>query len=625
MKRLAALLAVTASLGLMAARSQAPATVPNGLALTPPMGWNSWNHFGCRVDETVIRGAADAMVASGMRDVGYQYVIIDDCWQGERDELGFIRPDPKRFPSGMKALADYVHGKGLKLGIYSDAGAKTCGGRAGSRGREFQDARTYAEWGIDYLKYDWCNTEGLNAAAAYTTMRDAIRAAGRPIVLGICEWGENQPWTWGPAVGHLWRTTGDITACFDCVVDHGTWKSWGILQIADKQDGLRAHAGPDRWNDPDMLEVGNGMSAAEDRAHFSLWSMLAAPLIAGNDLASMRAETAAILTNRDVVAVDQDRLGVQGFRFRSEGGLETWVRPLADGAWTILFLNRADAQRTARIDWSEFRVQDDLSKRTLEAGDRTWLLRDLWKRQAAGDTTRPFSAAVAPHDVVMLRLTPRRQPATQPAMKTWQKERFEQRHRENLARGAAGPIGALFLGDSITEGWNWGGNREIFDRSFGAMAPANFGIGGDQTQHVLWRIENGELDGIEPRVVVLLIGVNNIDYPAEEIRDGVLAVVTRVREMLPSSRLLLMAIFPTGADPADPVVADKRRKIAFVNETLAALDDGDRVRYLDLGPRLMAADGKLPPAILPDALHLSAAGYRIWADAMLPLLEEMMK
>ncbi len=616
---------VSALFALLLAASSAPAQKFDGLATTPPMGWNSWNHYGCRVDESVIRAAADAMVATGMKDAGYQYVNIDDCWQGDRDERGFIRPDPKRFPSGMKALADYVHAKGLGLGIYSDAGAKTCAGRAGSRGHEFQDAKAYAAWGVDYLKYDWCNTEGLDAAGAYTTMRDALRAAARPIVLSICEWGENQPWTWGKTIGHLWRTTGDITACFDCVVDHGTWKSWGILQIADKQEGLRAHAGPDHWNDPDMLEVGNGMSAAEDRAHFSLWSMLAAPLIAGNDLGSMASQTAAILTNRDVIAVDQDRLGVQGFRHRSEGGLETWARPLADGAWAILFLNRGDAPRAARVDWSGFRLQDDLSKRTLDGSGPTWDLRDLWKRAPAGDTTRPFSATVEPHDVVMLRATPRRDSPSMPAMKTWQKERFEERHRENLARGAAGPIGVLFLGDSITEGWFWGGNREIWQESFGTMEPANFGIGGDQTQHVLWRIENGELDGISPRVVVLLIGVNNIDYPAAEIRDGVHAVVRRVREKLPQSRLLLMAIFPTGADPADPIVADKRRKIAFVNESLAALDDGDRVRYLDLGPRLMGADGALPPSILPDALHLSAAGYRIWADAMGPLLKEMMK
>ncbi len=610
-------------ISVLASTSSSFAQKFDGLAKTPPMGWNSWNHFGCRVDEAVVRAAADAMVASGMKDAGYAYVVIDDCWQGDRDELGFIRPDPKRFPAGMKALADYVHGKGLKLGIYSDAGSKTCAGKAGSRGHEFQDAKTYADWGVDYLKYDWCNTEGLNAAGAYATMRDALRAAGRPIVLSICEWGDNKPWTWGEPIGHLWRTTGDITDCFDCVVDHGSWKSWGIMPIVDKQDGLRGHAGPDHWNDPDMLEVGNGMSAAEDRAHVSLWSMLAAPLIAGNDLAAMSPETRAILANRDVVAVDQDVLGIQGFRHRAEGGIETWARPLANGAWAVLFVNRGETPRTARLDWSRERIEDALFQRDLDGSARTFAIRDLWTHQPLGDTTRPFSAPLAPHDVVMLRLTPHRPSPATAAFKTWQPSRFEERHRENLARAAAGPIGVLFLGDSITEGWSWGGNREIWDERFGAWNPANFGIGGDQTQHVLWRIENGELDGIAPRAVVLLIGVNNIEYPAEEIRAGVLAVVERVREKLPASRLLLLGIFPTGADPSDPIVADKRRKIALVNESLAALADGDRVRYLDLGPRLASPDGTLDPTIFPDALHLTAAGYRIWADAIAPLLGEM--
>jgi alpha-galactosidase len=276
-----------------------------GLALTPPMGWNSWNHFACDVDEGTIREVADAIVSSGMKDAGYQYVNIDDCWHGTRDSLGFIHPDPVRFPSGMKALADYLHAKGLKLGIYSDAGWKTCGGRPGSRGYEYQDALAYASWGIDYLKYDWCNTEALNAEGAYLTMGHALVAAGRPIVLSLCEWGNNKPWDWGKNIGHLWRTTGDITNCFDCVVDHGDWKSWGILQILDMQNGLRQYAGPDHWNDPDMMEVGNGMSVAEDRAHFSMWCMLAAPLIAGNDVRKMSPETAGILTNREVIAVDR--------------------------------------------------------------------------------------------------------------------------------------------------------------------------------------------------------------------------------------------------------------------------------------------------------------------------------
>ena len=384
--------------------SGAVAQKMEGLAPTPPMGWNSWNGFGCNVDETLIRATVDAMVASGMRDAGYRYVVIDDCWHGERDERGFLQPHTQRFPSGMKALADYVHARGLKLGIYSDVGWKTCGGRPGSRGREFQDAATFAEWGIDYLKYDWCNSEGLAARGAYVTMREALRAAGRPIVFSICEWGENRPWEWAPEIGHLWRTTGDITACFDCVVDHGTWKSSGVLQILDKQDGLRAHAGPDHWNDPDMLEVGNGMSPGEDRAHFSLWAMLAAPLIAGNDARSMSEETRRILTNREVIAVDQDPLGIQGFRHRKSGDLEVWVRPLAEGDWAVVFLNRGREPIDVRFDWRAETIEDVHSHRRVDTAVAKFRLRDLWAANERGDTAAPFAASVPPHDVVMLRL-----------------------------------------------------------------------------------------------------------------------------------------------------------------------------------------------------------------------------
>ena len=299
------------------------------LADTPPMGWNTWNTFACDINEDLIKTATDNMASSGMKDAGYEYIVIDDCWHGDRDENGFIHADKEKFPSGMKALVDYVHSKGLKFGIYSDAGWQTCGGKPGSRGREFQDAQIYAEWGVDYLKYDWCNTEGLKAEGAYLTMRDALYVAGRPIVLSICEWGDNQPWEWAEDIGHLWRTTGDIYPCWDCEEDHGDWSSWGVLRILDMQDGLRKYAGPGHWNDPDMMEVGNGMSVAEDRAHFAMWCMLSAPLIAGNDLADMSAETVAILTNEDMIAINQDSLGIQCFKYSSKEGLETWFKPLA--------------------------------------------------------------------------------------------------------------------------------------------------------------------------------------------------------------------------------------------------------------------------------------------------------
>ncbi|MCO4292516.1 glycoside hydrolase family 27 protein [Solitalea sp. MAHUQ-68] len=376
------------------------------LALTPPMGWNSWNKFACNVDENMIRQIADAMVSTGMKDAGYTYINIDDCWHGDRDSLGFIHPDPLRFPSGMKALADYVHSKGLKIGIYSDAGSQTCGGRPGSRGFEFQDAITYAAWGIDYLKYDWCNTEGLKADGAYKTITAALRRAGRPIVLSICEWGNDKPWEWGPQVGHLWRTTGDIYNCFDCIKDHGTWKAFGVMQILDKQDGLRKYAGPGHWNDPDMMEIGNGqLTPAEDRAHFSMWAMLAAPLIAGNDIRSMDKETQDVLTNKDVIAVNQDSLGVQGFKHETRDSVETWLKPMKNGAWAVCFLNRSTKVKSIEFNWQEKPIVDELSKRELNTAVRQYKMKNLWTKKDAGTTKKVLKATVQGHDVLMLALT----------------------------------------------------------------------------------------------------------------------------------------------------------------------------------------------------------------------------
>jgi len=390
----------------MVAAGDAAAQKFEGLAATPPMGWNSWNKFACNVSEQLVRETADAMVASGLRDAGYQYLNIDDCWQGQRDARGFIQPDPQRFPSGMKALADYVHAKGLKFGLYSDAGWQTCGGRPGSRGHEFQDASTYAEWGVDYLKYDWCHTEGLKAEGAYQTMSAALRAAGRPVLLSLCEWGQSKPWQWAKPVGHAWRTTGDIFNCFDCVEDHGDWKSFGVLQILDMQDGLRAHAGPGHWNDPDMLEVGNGMPLAEERAHFSAWAMLAAPLIAGNDLRSMSKQTASVLMNREVIALNQDPLGVQALRHASRDGVEFWFKPLAGGDWALMVLNRNPSPRAVSFDWAAEPVRDELSQRDAGFGKTRYALRDLWQGRDAGRTDKPLRAELPGHDVLVLRLTP---------------------------------------------------------------------------------------------------------------------------------------------------------------------------------------------------------------------------
>ncbi len=375
-----------------------------GLALTPPMGWNSWNKFACNVDENLVKQVADAMVSTGMKAAGYEYINIDDCWHGDRDSLGFIHPDTKRFPSGMKALADYIHSKGLKMGIYSDAGSQTCGGKPGSRGYEFQDALMYAKWGIDYLKLDWCNTEGLKAEGAYKTMAAALKRAGHPIVLSICEWGNDKPWIWGPKSGHLWRTTGDIYSCFDCIKDNGSWHANGVMKILDMQKNLRVYAGPGHWNDPDMLEVGNGMTASEDRAHFAMWCMIAAPLIAGNDLRKMSTETAATLKNKEVIAVNQDPMGVQGYQYAKTDSVETWLKPLKGGDWAICFLNRSNKAQPVNFDWKKEVITDDLSKAVLDAQKQTYTLRNVWAMKDAGTTKSILKGEVPAHDVLMLRL-----------------------------------------------------------------------------------------------------------------------------------------------------------------------------------------------------------------------------
>jgi alpha-galactosidase len=358
------------------------------------MGWNSWNKFACNVSEKLIKEMADAMVTSGMRDAGYVYLVVDDCWQIDRDAEGNILPDPQRFPSGMKALADYVHSKGLKFGLYSDAGTLTCQKRPGSRGYEFQDARQYASWGVDYLKYDWCSTSTQNAPASYSIMRDALAKAGRPIVFSICEWGTSKPWLWAGSVGNLWRTTGDIQDCWDCKRD---WGGMGVVHILDLQDGLESYAGPGRWNDPDMLEVGNGgMTTTEYRSHFSLWCLLASPLMAGNDLRSMSPEIKEILTNKEVIAVDQDSLGMQGRRVKRDGDREVWSKQLADGGRAVVLFNRGAQETEIAVSWTDIGYPPHLAAS----------VRDLWAHKDLGKLTGSFSAKVPSHGVVMVTIKP---------------------------------------------------------------------------------------------------------------------------------------------------------------------------------------------------------------------------
>ncbi|WP_426484195.1 glycoside hydrolase family 27 protein [Flavobacterium sp. 2] len=379
-----------------------------GLAMTPPMGWNSWNTFGTDINEKLVKETADIMVSSGLASAGYDYIVLDDGWMTrERDANGDLVPDPVKFPNGMKALIDYVHSKGLKFGLYNCAGTQTCAGYPGTRGYEYQDARFYAKLGIDFLKYDWCNTKGITAPEAYTTMSNALKVAGRSIVFSLCEWGDNQPWEWGKPIGNLWRISGDIYPCFDCEFKHPeNWSSWGFMKIAEMRKDIRKYSGPDHWNDFDMMEVGNEMNDTEDKSHFAMWCMLSSPLFTGNDYRKMSKETLAILTNKDLIAVNQDKLGIQGFKYAAEDGLEVWVKPLSDGNWVITFLNRSDVAKKVNFDFKKNIIKDADFGYEADFNKVNYKIKDLWKNKEIGTTKKNFVSDLASHDVITLRLTP---------------------------------------------------------------------------------------------------------------------------------------------------------------------------------------------------------------------------
>jgi len=370
------------------------------LAPTPPMGWNSWNTFGGNIDENLIKEVADAFAGQGLKAAGYEYVVIDDHWESmERDSLGKLAPDADRFPSGIRALADYVHGRGLKFGIYSCAGTHTCGGRPASFANEEIDALTFADWGIDFLKYDYCyKPPGIDGKTLYRRMGQALRASGRPILFSMCNWGCDEVWKWGASVGaHMWRTTGDIS---------DSWHS--IERIGFDQNGLESYAGPNRWNDPDMLVVGmsgqgnvahgKGCTDVEYRAHFALWCMLASPLMMGCDPRSMTPETKALLTHPELIALNQDPAGRQGFRVGEDmWKAEVWMKPLCDGSIAVGLFNRHDTDnRTVPVAWEALGLHDK----------RKALVRDVWAREDIGIHSGSFCASVEPHGCTILRLTP---------------------------------------------------------------------------------------------------------------------------------------------------------------------------------------------------------------------------
>ncbi len=371
------------------AKTTPPPKPPVELALTPPMGFNDWNAFGCDVNEKLIKETADFFVSSGLKDAGYQYVNIDDCWSlKERGKDGKIVPDPVKFPSGIRGVADYVHAHGLKLGIYGDAGTMTCAGYPGSLGKEKLDAQTFAEWGVDYLKYDNCYNQSDGSRAdfvrRYTAMREALDEAGRPIVYSICEWGQSKPWEWAKGVGHLWRTTGDIS---------DNWPS--VRSIITENAPLAKFAGPGHWNDPDMLEIGNGgMSPLEYRTHMSMWAMMAAPLIIGTDLRKATPDTLAILRNRDVIALNQDALGKQATVVSDDAGRMVFAKPLSNGDVAVALYNSTDAVAVIRVSAKDAGLPPAPA----------YQLNDVWSgtSSAAGAT---IAAGVPAHGAVVYRVS----------------------------------------------------------------------------------------------------------------------------------------------------------------------------------------------------------------------------
>lgn len=379
------------------------------LAATPPMGWNSWNTFGPKITEAAVRETADAIVATGLKDCGYEYVVIDDCWSVRegRDSHGNLVADPEKFPNGMKALADYVHGKGLKIGIYSCASNLTCARHPGSYGFEEQDARLWADWGMDFLKYDYCHApmEQGSAIERYARMGEALIKTGREFLYSICEWGSHSPHLWGRNVGgHMWRATGDVVDSWASIwIAHANWLALGIDNAIDIAVNLHEYAGPGGWNDLDMLVVGlrgkgqipgSGASFVEYRTQMSMWAMLCSPLMIGCDVRAMDKETAEILMNREVLAINQDPLGKQAVRIKQTGPLEVWKKPLADGSLAIALLNRSSYRAEISFTAGEIGLLDS----------HKGVIRDVWKQEAVADFAKTYSDMVEAHGTRLLRI-----------------------------------------------------------------------------------------------------------------------------------------------------------------------------------------------------------------------------
>jgi len=579
------------------------------LALTPPMGWNSWNCWGLDVDDAKVRSSAQALIDKGLADHGWNYINIDDAWQAkDRTAAGEIRPNTK-FPD-MRALGDWLHGNGLKFGIYSSPGEQTCGRFTGSFGHEAQDAATYARWGIDYLKYDWCSYGKIAGADTtldtyikpYRVMDQALGAQQRDILYSLCQYGMKQVWKWGRDVdAGCWRTTGDIT---------DSWPS--VLATGFSQAGLESYAGPGHWNDPDMLVVGQlgwgdphptRLTPDEQYSHFSLWCLLSAPLLIGGDIGKIDEFTLGLLTNDEVIALDQDPLGNQARRLADAGGMQVWLKELEDGTRAIGIFNMADTAANLRIDWGSLGVGRDQQ------------VRDCWRQKDLGVFATGFETPVGPHGVRLIRITPRHNTLAPMVQDRDASYNWQSRHAAVLALNKTSPPANVILGNSIVHYWGgqpaapFSNGAESWDRWLEPLGVRNLGFGWDRIENVLWRVTHGELDGFEAKHVLVMIGTNNLAVNTdEEIVEGLAQLVRKIRDYQPRSTILLSGLLPRRS---------MERRIAHLNAMIAGIAG---ITFIDPGKLLLGGEGSIDESLFLDGLHPNGAGYRRLAPEIASLL-----
>ena len=568
-------------------------------ALAPPMGWNSWNCWGLSVDDEKVRSSARALLDKGLADHGWNYINIDDAWQARvRTPKGEILANEK-FPD-MKALGDWLHGNGLKFGVYSSPGEQTCGRYTGSLGHEEQDAATYARWGVDYLKYDWCSYGKIAGADTaidtyikpYRVMGRALRAQHRDILYSLCQYGMKDVWKWGGEVGAgCWRTTGDIT---------DSWSS--VLATGFSEADLYPYAGPGHWNDPDMLVVGQigwgdlhatRLKPDEQYSHISLWCLLSAPLLIGGDISKMDDFTLGLLTNDEVIALDQDPLGQQARRVIKTGTLQVWMKELEDGTRAIGIFNMTDTAATASISWDSLGVQHDQ------------MVRDCWRQKDLGSYAEGFTTVLAPHGVRLIKITPKHNVTAPMVQNRDPLYNWQSRNAAILALNKTSPPANLILGNSIVHFWGglpagpFSNGGDSWARWFDPLGVRNMGFGWDRIENVLWRVTHGELDGYTAKRILVMIGTNNLQVNTdEEIITGLANLVQAIRERQPEGKLALCGLLPRRG---------MEERIARLNQQITQIND---ITYIDPGKILLLADGTIDESQFVDGLHPNASGYR---------------